>query len=159
MSAKSGVYNTTIWMGSVSVEAEAVESAHTTGRLQDGSGCPGMSPRCGCDWTANGTKCGSKDDGSECFCRCCCPYEKPGFVCKWQPPPPPPPPPPPLPPPPPPPPGITSPAAMIAKMGMGINLGNTLDAPYEGSWAPAAKESFFDEYQLRHRITMIRTLD
>ena len=84
--------------------------------------CPGFSPDCGCSWTKNGTLCGAKDDGSECFCRCCCPYEKSGFECKWKPPPTPP-----LPPPPPPsPPGVTSPADMIKKMGLGINLGNTL---------------------------------
>ena len=34
----------------------------------------------------------------------------------------------------------TSPAAMVKRMGIGINLGNTLDAPTEGSWAPAAQE-------------------
>lgn len=44
---------------------------------------------------------------------------------------------------------------MIAKMGLGINLGNTLEAPFEGSWAPAAKESFFDEYK-RAGFTNVR---
>lgn len=35
----------------------------------------------------------------------------------------------------------------VVKMGRGINLGNTLDASnYEGEWAPAAKESFFEMY-------------
>ena len=29
-----------------------------------------------------------------------------------------------------------------AEMGMGINLGNTLDAPTEGAWAPAAEERY-----------------
>ena len=64
---------------------------------------------CSCAWTGGGAKCPKAphphDDGSECFCRCCCQYELPGFVCKWKPPkpvPPPPtlPPPPPLPSPP-----------------------------------------------------------
>jgi endoglucanase len=36
---------------------------------------------------------------------------------------------------------------MVKKMGVGINLGNTLEAPEEGGWAPAAKESFFDQYK------------
>ena len=44
----------------------------------------------------------------------------------------------------------TTPTEMTAKMGLGINLGNTLDAPTEGSWAPAAKESYFDEYKARN---------
>lgn len=34
-----------------------------------------------------------------------------------------------------------------AKIGRGINLGNTLDAPnYEGEWAPAAEDYFFSAY-------------
>jgi len=37
---------------------------------------------------------------------------------------------------------------MQKKMGIGINLGNTLDAPTEGAWAPKAEESFFDEYKV-----------
>ena len=44
---------------------------------------------------------------------------------------------------------ILTPLQMQQKMGLGINLGNTLDAPFEGNWAPAAKESFFDEYKAR----------
>eukprot|EP00040_Diaphanoeca_grandis_P039609 m.259583 g.259583 ORF g.259583 m.259583 type:complete len:455 (+) comp38322_c0_seq1:171-1535(+) len=44
--------------------------------------CPDKS-FCGCDWTHNGTECGT-DDGSECHCRCCCPYMK--TECKWKPP-------------------------------------------------------------------------
>ena len=108
--------------------------------------CPTQSSDCGCDWTKNGTKCGTSDDGSECFCRCCCSFETPGFQCKWKPPAPPAPAPP-VPPPPPPPPGVTSPADMIKKMGLGINLGNTLEAPEEGAWAPAAKESFFAAFE------------
>ena len=43
----------------------------------------------------------------------------------------------------------TTPAEMQKKMGIGINLGNTLDAPTEGAWAPKAEESFFDEYKVR----------
>jgi len=43
-----------------------------------------------------------------------------------------------------------TPAQMAAKMGLGINLGNTLDAPTEGAWAPAAQESYFDEYVARN---------
>jgi endoglucanase len=31
--------------------------------------------------------------------------------------------------------------------GKGTNLGNTLDAPVEGSWAPAAQEVFFDDFK------------
>ena len=98
-----------------------LQAARQISRLSS-SICPGLSPHCGCSWTKNGTLCGARDDGTECFCRCCCPYEKAGFKCKWKPPPPPP-----LPPAPPPsPPGVTSPADMIKKMGLGINLGNTL---------------------------------
>lgn len=29
----------------------------------------------------------------------------------------------------------------------GINLGNVLEAPEEGAWAPAAQEYYFDDYQ------------
>ena len=45
----------------------------------------------------------------------------------------------------------TTPAEMQKKMGIGINLGNTLDAPTEGAWAPKAEESFFDEYKVGRR--------
>lgn len=42
---------------------------------------------------------------------------------------------------------ITADEAVVA-MGRGINLGNTLDAPnYEGEWAPAAKEYYFEMYK------------
>ena len=34
-----------------------------------------------------------------------------------------------------------TPLQMQAKMGLGWNLGNTLDAPTEGAWAAAARES------------------
>jgi endoglucanase len=30
--------------------------------------------------------------------------------------------------------------------GLGINLGNVLEAPHEGDWAPAADETYFDDY-------------
>ncbi|WP_339899225.1 cellulase family glycosylhydrolase [uncultured Gilvimarinus sp.] len=37
-----------------------------------------------------------------------------------------------------------TPHDVVAQMGIGINLGNTLDAyPNEGDWAPAAQESYF----------------
>lgn len=40
---------------------------------------------------------------------------------------------------------------MQKRMGaIGINLGNTLDAPEEGQWAPVAKESFFQEYRSKN---------
>ena len=42
-----------------------------------------------------------------------------------------------------------SPWQMQRRMGLGINLGNTLDAPTEGAWAPRAKASFFDEYKAK----------
>jgi len=40
-----------------------------------------------------------------------------------------------------------SPKTAVADMGIGINLGNTLDAPSEGSWAPAAKEKFIIDFK------------
>jgi endoglucanase len=43
-----------------------------------------------------------------------------------------------------------TPVQMTAKMGLGINMGNTLDAPTEGAWAPSAQESFFDAYAARN---------
>jgi endoglucanase len=39
-----------------------------------------------------------------------------------------------------------SPAATVAGMGIGINLGNTLDAPVEGEWAPAAERRFLEDF-------------
>jgi len=36
---------------------------------------------------------------------------------------------------------------MVKRMSVGINLGNTLDAPHEGDWAPAAQESYFNAYK------------
>eukprot|EP00466_Bigelowiella_natans_P010569 jgi/Bigna1/134401/aug1.25_g9109 len=41
---------------------------------------------------------------------------------------------------------VITPKEMQKMMGIGINLGNTLDAPEEGAWAPRAQESFFDQY-------------
>ncbi len=38
-----------------------------------------------------------------------------------------------------------TPDEMIKNIGRGINLGNTLSAPYEGNWAPAVKESYFED--------------
>ena len=40
-----------------------------------------------------------------------------------------------------------TPAEWVAGTGLGINLGNTLDAPTEGSWAKPAKEVYFDWYK------------
>ncbi|MFH4967717.1 cellulase family glycosylhydrolase [Gaetbulibacter sp. M240] len=41
--------------------------------------------------------------------------------------------------------GQATPQQMVAKMGRGINLGNVLSAPYEGNWAPAVEESYFED--------------
>ena len=46
--------------------------------------CPGPSPTCNCAWTRGGAACGA-DDGSECWCRCCCPFTS-GHTCTWKPP-------------------------------------------------------------------------
>ncbi|MBD0400990.1 cellulase family glycosylhydrolase [Flammeovirga sp. EKP202] len=40
-----------------------------------------------------------------------------------------------------------SPEAAVEAIGRGINLGNTLDAPYEGDWALKAEEYYFDAYK------------
>ena len=40
------------------------------------------------------------------------------------------------------------PAATVADLG--INLGNVLEAPTEGAWAPAAQEYYFDDYASRN---------
>ena len=79
------------------------------------SACPGKSSHCDCSWTHGGKMCGGKDDGSECFCRCCCEHKGAGFKCMWKggtppAPPSPPSPSPPAPSPPPPPPAPPSPA-------------------------------------------------
>lgn len=43
--------------------------------------------------------------------------------------------------------GATNPQDMVKKMGIGINLGNTFDAPTEGSWSKAAQEYYFDDFK------------
>lgn len=45
------------------------------------SQCPGNQGQCDCAWTGGGAKCGA-DDGSECFCRCCCEHTS-SLSCKW----------------------------------------------------------------------------
>ena len=35
----------------------------------------------------------------------------------------------------------------VSEMGIGINLGNTLDAPSEGAWAPTAEEQFIIDFK------------
>lgn len=39
-----------------------------------------------------------------------------------------------------------TPQEIVTAMGIGINMGNTLDAPDEGEWALAAEEYYFDAY-------------
>ncbi len=41
----------------------------------------------------------------------------------------------------------TSPKEMVIKMGMGTNLGNTLEPPYEGDWSKVAMEYYFDDFK------------
>jgi len=43
-----------------------------------------------------------------------------------------------------------TPLQMQQKMGIGINLGNTLDAPMEGIWAPKAKEQLFAQFKQKN---------
>lgn len=38
---------------------------------------------------------------------------------------------------------------------IGINLGNVLEAPTEGAWAPAAQSYYFDDY-LKQNFTRVR---
>ncbi len=38
---------------------------------------------------------------------------------------------------------------------LGVNLGNVLEAPLEGQWAPVAVEGLFDAY-LAAKLTVIR---
>lgn len=40
-----------------------------------------------------------------------------------------------------------TPTEVVAIMHPGINLGNTLEAPREGEWAPKAEEYFFDDFK------------
>jgi hypothetical protein len=85
--------------------------------------CPGADPaHCNCSWTHSGKSCGDKDDGSECYCRCCCPYRAAGFQCKWNPPPSPSPGPGPSPPPPSPPSPTPSPGKLSAVLVEGNRL-------------------------------------
>eukprot|EP00041_Stephanoeca_diplocostata_P002122 m.23497 g.23497 ORF g.23497 m.23497 type:complete len:512 (+) comp12951_c0_seq1:70-1605(+) len=44
------------------------------------------------------------------------------------------------------PPSPVLPSELIKNMGLGINLGNVLEAPFEGAWAPPATENLFDMY-------------
>ena len=86
--------------------AAAVDStARPGGGSARSPACPGPDPtrHCDCSWTHGGKSCGGKDDGSECFCRCCCAHLPAGHTCKWHDPHPGPPPTPPGPPGPPPP--------------------------------------------------------
>tara|TARA_B110001452_G_scaffold142607_1_gene118611 strand:+ start:353 stop:2302 length:1950 start_codon:yes stop_codon:yes gene_type:complete len=39
----------------------------------------------------------------------------------------------------------STPYEIVQNMGRGINLGNTLSAPYEGNWAPIVHESYFED--------------
>lgn len=43
--------------------------------------------------------------------------------------------------------GQASSAEMVQRMGSGINMGNTLEPPFEGDWATEAKEYYFDDYK------------
>ncbi len=42
--------------------------------------------------------------------------------------------------------GQVTPWEMVERMGKGINLGNTLEAPEEGNWASPAKDFFFHDF-------------
>eukprot|EP00039_Didymoeca_costata_P005446 m.81725 g.81725 ORF g.81725 m.81725 type:complete len:813 (+) comp12823_c0_seq3:113-2551(+) len=41
------------------------------------------------------------------------------------------------------------PKDIVRQMKLGINLGNVLEAPIEGDWAPKANESYFDQYKAK----------
>jgi len=45
--------------------------------------------------------------------------------------------------------------ANLGLFGKGINLGNTLEAPTEGAWAPPAQEAYFDQYKQKG-FSMVR---
>ena len=47
---------------------------------------------------------------------------------------------------------LLAPALLLlgASGDIGINLGNVLEAPTEGAWAPAAQEYYFDDYVARN---------
>ncbi|MCK5463451.1 MAG: glycoside hydrolase family 5 protein [Bacteroidales bacterium] len=42
--------------------------------------------------------------------------------------------------------GQVTPWEMVERMGKGINLGNTLEAPYEGDWSSPAAEYYFHDF-------------
>lgn len=42
---------------------------------------------------------------------------------------------------------VPPPSSPPFSLGIGTNLGNTLEAPLEGQWAPAAQEYFFDDFK------------
>ena len=44
--------------------------------------------------------------------------------------------------------------AYSISLGIGINLGNVLEAPIEGAWAPAAQEYYFDDYKAARFATV-----
>jgi len=41
---------------------------------------------------------------------------------------------------------VLEPQATVNAMGIGINMGNTFDAPNEGDWAPAAQRRYFEDF-------------
>lgn len=41
---------------------------------------------------------------------------------------------------------LSTPLSTPSVLGIGTNLGNTLEAPVEGQWAPSAQEYFFDDF-------------
>lgn len=69
---------------STSVKNMGASDVVSTIATEPPSSCP-LQAYCNCSWSAGGTKCSQKhDDGSECFCRCCCAHMKdPSFTCKW----------------------------------------------------------------------------
>merc|ERR1719397_1005668 len=40
-----------------------------------------------------------------------------------------------------------TPQQLVSQLGVGINLGRTLEAPAEGDWSVAANKYFFDDYK------------
>ena len=42
--------------------------------------------------------------------------------------------------------GQVTPWEMVERMGKGLNLGNTLEAPYEGDWSSPAAEYYFHDF-------------
>ena len=45
-------------------------------------------------------------------------------------------------------------SASLGLLGKGINLGNVLEAPTEGAWAPPAQEAYFDQYKQKQFSTI-----